>query len=38
MEEILDFLTFFMKLTLILAHPKPNPNYKSYSYLSLNIK
>ena len=38
MEEIQDFLTFLMKLTLTLAHPKPNPIYKPYSYLSLNLK
>ena len=33
MEEIQGFLTFLMKLTLILTHP----NYKPYPYLSLNI-
>ena len=30
MEEIEDFLTFFMKITLNVAHPNP--------YLSLNLK
>ena len=38
MEEIQDFLTFFMKITPNIAHPKPNPNYKPSLYLSLNLK